>query len=141
SADVHRGSDEPCLRRWVTLDRSESLPENRFLMTNMLKAALACIFLAFIISCGGGSSSPPPPPPPPPTTVFPNDTSKAQGLPIKLGTTGGNSTDFTTNTSNNTITCCSGTLGSLVSKGGNLFILSNNHVLDKSDQGKVGDPI
>ena len=112
-------------------------------MTNMLKAALACIFLAFIISCGGGgSSTPPPPPPPPPSgTVFPNDTSKAQGLPVKMGTTGGNSTDFTTNTSNNTITCCSGTLGSLVSKGGNFFILSNNHVLDKSDQGKVGDPI
>ena len=82
-----------------------------------------------------------PPPPPPPGTTFPNDTSKAQALPIKLGTTGGNSTDSTTNTGNNTITCCSGTLGALVSKGGNLFILSNNHVLDKSDQGKPGDPI
>ena len=58
-----------------------------------------------------------------------------------MGTTGGNSTDSTTNTGNNTITCCSGTLGALVSKGGNFFILSNNHVLDKSDQGKPGDPI
>lgn len=117
-------------------------------MKNMFRAVLAGIFLAFIISCGGGGSSttqtvtpPPPPPPPPPGTTFPNDTSKTQSLPIKLGTTGGNSTDSTTNTANNTITCCSGTLGSLVSKGGNFFILSNNHVLDKSDQGKPGDPI
>src|SRR5437660_720114 len=114
-------------------------------MKNMLRAVIAGIFLTFMISCGGGGSSttppPPPPPPPPPGTVFPNDTSRAQGLPIKMGTTGGNSTDSTTNAANNTITCCSGTLGALVNKGGNLFILSNNHVLDKSDQGKPGDPV
>jgi len=69
----------------------------------------------------------------------------AQSAPIKLGTSGGNTTDQTTTTDPNTgkreVFCCSGTLGSLVSRGGDLFILSNNHVLDKSDQGAVGDPI
>src|SRR5947209_5516801 len=114
-------------------------------MKNMFRAVSAGIFLAFIISCGGGGGTTTqtvtPPPPPPPGTTFPNDTSKAQALPIRMGTTGGNSTDSTTNTGNNTITCCSGTLGALISKGGNFFILSNNHVLDKSDQGKPGDPI
>jgi hypothetical protein len=62
-----------------------------------------------------------------------------QNPPIKLGTSGGNKTDQ--NTSNSKIFCCSGTLGSIVSRGGNLYILSNNHVLDKSDQGAPGDPI
>src|SRR5437016_8620692 len=98
----------PCLRRWVTLDRSEPLPENRFLMTNMLKAALACIFLAFIISCGGGSSSPPPPPPPPPPPVFSHDTSKTPGLPIKLGKNGGNLPHFYTHNHKKTHNLCSG---------------------------------
>ena len=62
-----------------------------------------------------------------------------QSPPIKLGTSGGNATDKTT--SNNKVFCCSGTLGALLSRGGNLFVLSNNHVLNKSDQGKPGDPI
>src|SRR5947209_10633512 len=115
-------------------------------MKNMFRAVSAGVFLAFIISCGGGgggttTQTVTPPPPPPPGTTFPNDTSKAQALPIRMGTTGGNSPDSTTNTGNNTSTCCSGTLGALISKGGNFFILSNNHVLDKSDQGKPGDPI
>src|SRR5207244_8202008 len=39
------------------------------------------------------------------------------------------------------ITCCSGTLGSLVSRGGAEFILSNNHVLARSDQAKPGEAI
>ena len=68
-----------------------------------------------------------------------------QNPPIKLGTSGGNATDKTTTTNPSTgqqeILCCSGTLGSLVSRGNNLYILSNNHVLDKSDQGTPGDPI
>src|SRR5262249_46123853 len=73
------------------------------------------------------------------TVVFPNDNHLAQTAPIKLGTTGGNSTDFVTQGA--TITCCSGTLGSLVQRGGTFFILSNNHVLDKSDNGATNDPI
>jgi hypothetical protein len=73
------------------------------------------------------------------TVAFPNDNSKAQGVPVKMGTTGGNSTDKMT--SGATTTCCSGTLGSLVTRGGITFILSNNHVFDKSDTGANGDPI
>lgn len=68
-----------------------------------------------------------------------HDNQDAQSGPIKLGTSGGNSTDTTR--SGNSIFCCSGTLGSLVSRAGTFYILSNNHVLDKSDQGAVGDPI
>jgi hypothetical protein len=73
------------------------------------------------------------------TIVYPNNTSTNQSLPVLLGTSGGNSTDFTTTTT--TITCCSGTLGALVDRAGTLYILSNNHVLDKSGHGTVGDPV
>jgi hypothetical protein len=53
-----------------------------------------------------------------------------------MGTSGGNSTD-----TNGTF-CCSGTLGALIQRGGSFFILSNNHVLDKSGLGTPGvDPI
>ena len=37
--------------------------------------------------------------------------------------------------------CCSGTLGSLVSDGTTQYILSNNHVLARSDQATPGDDI
>jgi hypothetical protein len=73
------------------------------------------------------------------TVVYPNDNHTMETLPIHLGTSGGNSNDSATN--GTTITCCSGTLGSLLALGGNLFILSNNHVLDKSGQGTTGDPV
>jgi len=68
-----------------------------------------------------------------------HDNQDPQSGPIKLGTSGGNSTDTTR--SGNQLFCCSGTLGSLVSRAGTLYVLSNNHVLNKSDQGAVGDPI
>jgi hypothetical protein len=72
--------------------------------------------------------------------TIPRDTQLAQSTPIKLGTSGGNASDV--QLMNGTIGgCCSGTLGSLLSRGGNLYILSNNHVLDKSDQGSIGDAI
>lgn len=58
-----------------------------------------------------------------------------QNAPVKLGTSGGNSRDSSGNF------CCSGTLGSLVTRGGSFFILSNNHVLAKSDKGTIGDPV
>jgi len=73
------------------------------------------------------------------TVLYPDDASRAQALPIRLGTSGGNSTDLAV--SGSTTTCCSGTLGALVSRGGAFFILSNNHVLDKSGSGKPGDPV
>lgn len=71
--------------------------------------------------------------------VYPNGNAAAESVPVKMGTSGGNSTDFVD--SGGTRTCCSGTLGSIVMKGGVPFILSNNHVLDKSDQGAPGDNI
>ena len=58
-----------------------------------------------------------------------------QHSPVKLGTSGGNIND--TNGPN----CCSGTLGSLITLNGTQYILSNNHVLAKSDKGIAGDPI
>jgi len=62
-----------------------------------------------------------------------------QTAPSPLGVSGGNSKD--TSTTGGTTTCCGGTLGSLVSRGGNLYILSNNHVMARSDAGTAGDPI
>jgi hypothetical protein len=73
------------------------------------------------------------------TVGYPNDTATAQSLPIHLGTSGGNASYLTTSSS--MTTCCSGTLGCLVRRDGSFFILSNNHVLDKSGQGTVGDSI
>ncbi|HMF90643.1 MAG TPA: hypothetical protein VKL40_08365 [Candidatus Angelobacter sp.] len=61
--------------------------------------------------------------------VFPNNNHLAQALPVKMGTSGGNITDTSGNV------CCSGTLGALISRGGVTYILSNNHVLAKSDNG------
>src|SRR2546426_568882 len=62
-------------------------------------------------------------------TVFAPNQNRQFGL-IKLGTTGGNAKD--SSTGGTTITCCGGTLGALVSRGGNQYILSNNHVLARS---------
>ena len=45
-----------------------------------------------------------------------------QTTPIQLGTSGGNVNDISNGF------CCSGTLGSLVAKGGTQYILSNSHV-------------
>ncbi|HEY6946096.1 MAG TPA: hypothetical protein VI431_13220, partial [Candidatus Acidoferrum sp.] len=63
----------------------------------------------------------------------------AQALPIKLGTTGGNANDFSRQ--GNFITCCGGTLGSLLQRTGTLYILSNNHVLARSDSASLGENI
>ena len=62
-----------------------------------------------------------------------------QNAPILLGTSGGNSKD--SSKSGGTTVCCGGTLGALVMRGANQFILSNNHVLAESDAGTVGDSI
>lgn len=59
--------------------------------------------------------------------AYPNNNGLRQSGAIKLGTSGGD-------TLNESATaCCIGTLGSLISRGGNLFVLSNNHVLGRSD--------
>ena len=59
----------------------------------------------------------------------------AEAAPIELGTSGGNANDKTSGF------CCSGTLGSLVTRNGGDFILSNNHVLARSDQAQPGESI
>lgn len=59
----------------------------------------------------------------------------AQNSTTFLGSSGGNQNDSMT--SGNTIFCCGGTLGSLVTRGGTSYILSNNHVLARDDLGAV----
>ena len=79
-------------------------------------------------------------------TIMPAN-EQAQSGAIVLGTSGGNANDSTTNTSTHTITCCGGTLGALVVRGGTQYILSNNHVLARTDlapkpvSGQIGEPI
>jgi len=65
--------------------------------------------------------------------------------PISLGTSGGNNKDFDTTTSNGQTQvsdCCGGTLGSLIQDAsGKQYLLSNNHVLARSDQASIGENI
>jgi hypothetical protein len=63
----------------------------------------------------------------------------AQRTPALLGVSGGNAND--NGSSGTSSTCCGGTLGALVSRSGNQYILSAGHVLARSDAGSVGDPI
>ena len=61
--------------------------------------------------------------------------------PIELGSSGGNNNDFDLN-GNTIVDCCSGTLGSLIQdSSGRQYLLSNNHVLARSDHASVGDAI
>lgn len=58
------------------------------------------------------------------------DHQDAQSRPIELGTSGGNLKD------ESSLYCCSGTLGAVVrDKKGKLYILSNNHVLARTNRG------
>ena len=59
-----------------------------------------------------------------------------QDRPIQLGTSGGNIKDSSTSY------CCSGTLGALVQgESGHQHILSNNHVLARTNKGVKGNDI
>lgn len=71
--------------------------------------------------------------------VASNTNEAAQAIPVKLGTSGGNAYD--SSTQGNLIYCCGGTLGSLLQRNGTYYILSNNHVLARSDIASIGDPI
>src|SRR5260370_463510 len=73
-------------------------------------------------------------------TIQPGNQNAQYGA-IQLGTSGGNANDSSTNTTTHTITCCGATLGSLVTRGGTQYILSNTHVLARSDIAQLGDPI
>src|SRR5579859_1713357 len=95
------------------------------------------IMLMVAAGCGGGGGSSTPPPTPTPSQVFPNDEQLAQTAPVKVGTSGANANDL------GATVCCIGTLGSLWTAPGiaNPVILSNNHVLDRSDKGVAGEAI
>jgi hypothetical protein len=71
--------------------------------------------------------------------VASNSNQQAQNIPVKLGTSGGNAKD--SSVQGNLTFCCSGTLGSLVQRNGTFYILSNNHVLARSDSASIGDTI
>ena len=58
-----------------------------------------------------------------------------QNTPVKLGSSGGNVDD------ENSTECESGTIGSLLVRAGTQFILSNNHVLARSDAATLGEGI
>ena len=61
--------------------------------------------------------------------------------PAQLGASGSNNTDYDTQ-GNQIADCCGGTLGSLIQdSNGHQYLLSNNHVLARSDQAAVGDAI
>lgn len=61
--------------------------------------------------------------------------------PVLLGSSGGNNNDFDEK-GNTIVDCCSGTLGALVQdSSGRQYLLSNNHVLARSDHAQVGDSI
>ena len=60
---------------------------------------------------------------------------------VQLGSSGGNNNDYDTQ-GNQIVDCCSGTLGALLrDSDNNQYLLSNNHVLARSDQASVGDAI
>ncbi len=71
--------------------------------------------------------------------VSSNPNQAAQDVPVKLGTSGGNAHDSSKQGA--LIYCCGGTLGALLQRNGNYYILSNNHVLARSDSASIGDAI
>ena len=61
--------------------------------------------------------------------------------PAQLGSSGSNNSDYDTQGAQ-VADCCGGTLGALIQDGnGRQYLLSNNHVLARSDQASVGDSI
>jgi hypothetical protein len=83
---------------------------------------------AVLLNTGGISSNP--------------ATHQAQlATPMQLGSSGGNNHDYDA-TGNTIVDCCGGTLGSLLQGSDNRqYLLSNNHVLARSDHASVGDLI
>jgi hypothetical protein len=75
------------------------------------------------------------------TVTIANSTANqhAEHIPIELGVSGGNAKDSTVQ--GKLIFCCGGTLGSLVERSGTFYILSDNHVLARSDQASLGESI
>ncbi len=62
-------------------------------------------------------------------------------VPVQLGSSSGNNMDYDASLGQLS-DCCGGTLGALVQDGlGNQFVLSNNHVLARSDQSIPGETV
>lgn len=62
-------------------------------------------------------------------------------VPVMLGSSSGNNSDYDTNLGQLS-DCCGGTLGALVQDAsGNRYVLSNDHVLARSDQSTAGETI
>ena len=62
-------------------------------------------------------------------------------VPVEMGSSGGNNNDYDAQ-GNQVADCCGGTLGSLIEDAnGRQYLLSNNHVLARSDQASAGDTI
>jgi len=60
---------------------------------------------------------------------------------VPLGSSGGNNSDYDTR-GEQIVDCCSGTLGALIEDSSKRqYLLSNNHVLARSDHASVGDTI
>jgi hypothetical protein len=68
-------------------------------------------------------------------SIFADGGANHQVSNTRYGVSGGNVNDSSRRF------CCSGTLGSLVQSGVNQYILSNNHVLARSDQAAAGEDI
>jgi hypothetical protein len=63
----------------------------------------------------------------------------SQSLPISLGVSGGNAND--NGSAGSSSACCGGTLGALVARGGNYYVLSASHILARSDAASLGEAI
>ena len=62
-------------------------------------------------------------------------------MAVQLGSSGGNNRDYDA-TGNTVQDCCGGTLGSLIEDSlGRQYLLSNNHVLARSDHASQGDAV
>lgn len=62
-------------------------------------------------------------------------------IPMLLGASGGNNNDFDAR-GNTIVDCCSGTLGALIQdSSAKQYLLSNNHVLARSDHASIGDAV
>jgi hypothetical protein len=63
------------------------------------------------------------------------------GETLAMGSSGGNNNDYDSS-GNQIVDCCSGTLGALIEDSSHrTYLLSNNHVLARSDHASVGDAI
>ena len=113
-------------------------------VTYSAPAAVSATGLTYVVATVGGSASKAA------TQVLVNTAGVASNpsahqsqlaTPVLLGTSGGNNDDYDTH-GNQIVDCCGGTLGSLIQDTNNhQYLLSNNHILARSDQASVGDAI